>query len=293
MPPLGIHAASFLLYLARERRYSPHTVQAYRRTLELAREQFGGAPWNDIERDDVRGFVRQMDLVYSPATVSQRISALRSFYRFLVRSGEVERNPVKGIRGPRVDRKLPRPLTVGQMEDVFDRLEARVRDGGRNARRNLSLMEVAYSAGLRVSELAGLERVDLRFDRREARVMGKGRKERVVPLGGSALEATERYLDTRPDGSGPLWISERGGGVSVRQVQRLATGALRAVDGVEDASAHTIRHSTATHMIDGGASLPTVAVLLGHESIRTTRRYVRVSVERLKRVHRACHPRGG
>lgn len=192
-----------------------------------------------------------------------------------------------------MDRKLPRPLTVGQMEDVFDRLEARVRDGGRNARRNLSLMEVAYSAGLRVSELAGLERVDLRFDRREARVMGKGRKERVVPLGGSALEATERYLDTRPDGSGPLWISERGGGVSVRQVQRLATGALRAVDGVEDASAHTIRHSTATHMIDGGASLPTVAVLLGHESIRTTRRYVRVSVERLKRVHRACHPRGG
>lgn len=287
------HVTDFLTYLERERGASPHTVAAYGRALELARDAFGPGPWAEVGRDDVRAWVASLDAVYAPATTRQRLYALRSFFSYLRRNGDVPTNPAKTVRGPEKERRLPRPLTVDQVTAVLDRVEARARADGRNAVRNLAVLEVAYSTGARVGEVATLDVGDVRLRRREARIQGKGGNERLVPLGRPAVRALGAYLGARGARDGPLWISERTGGrLSKRQLQRLARTRLEVVDGVEEASAHVIRHSTATHLVDAGAELPAVAALLGHASLRTTRRYVRVSVERLKKVHRECHPRG-
>lgn len=286
-----LQAASFLLYLGHERQYSPHTVEAYRRALELALEAMEGRPWGEVTRQDVRALVSRLDARYAPSTVRQRVSALRSFYGFLRRNEHVETNPVTGVRGPKLRTRLPTYLTRDQMEDVFGHLEAAVEERKRCAVRNRALVEVAYSGGLRLAELTGLDTSDLDLSGRVARVTGKGRKERLVPLGRPAVEAVSGYLERRETRRGPLWLSERGNRLSRRQTQRVAAGALNAVEGVKDATAHSIRHTTATHLVAGGASLPAVAAILGHESVTTTARYVQTSVQRLKAVYQKAHPR--
>lgn len=308
-PPPAAFAAveEFLAHLAHERQLSPRTVRAYADDLA----EFGtfltgyyGTPewsWTGIDRLAVRSFMG--DCVtrrgLAKRSVARKLAAVRSLFRYLHVEELVEANPARVVRSPKLDRTLPGFLTRAQMEQVFQTAEEAAGDGGFLPLRNLAIMEVFYSAGLRVSELQGLTlaQVDLLSER--VRVLGKGRKERIVPLGAVAVRAVRAYLPereamlaraTRGDRRA-LFLSRTGRRLSVRQVQNVVTGFLNTV--AEDAglSTHSLRHSFATHLLDAGADLLAVKELLGHASLSTTQIYTHTSKERLRKVYRQAHPR--
>lgn len=320
--------AEFLRYLALERGLSPNTVRAYRRDLgdlcEFLTDHQGGSgwEWGELDRLDIRsflGFLEGRGLARS--SVIRKLSAVRSFYRFLHRTGRVEANPARAVRTPRGERKLPGYLTAPQAEELFEWLEAdAAARGDFVGLRNRALIELTYSSGLRLAEVQQLDRQDLDLNARQVRVTGKGDKERVVPVGRKAVEAVREYLrvlaeegpahrpEEEPEGEGrgeggrhggregglprvPLFLSVRGGRLSRRQIQRAVRETLDRVAEGQDLSTHSLRHSFATHLLDGGADLMAVKELLGHASLSTTRVYTHTSIEQLRRVYRRAHPR--
>lgn len=300
-------------------------MRAYRRDLEdlcefLAGHQGGsGWEWGELDRLDIRsflGFLEGRGLARS--SVIRKLSAVRSFYRFLHRTGRVEANPARAVRTPRGERKLPGYLTAPQAEELFEWLAAdTAARGGFVALRNRALIELTYSCGLRLAEVQQLDRQDLDLNARQVRVTGKGDKERVVPVGRKAVEAVREYLgvlaeegpehhpgEGESEGEGgqeggregglprvPLFLSVRGGRLSRRQIQRAVRETLDRVAEGQDLSTHSLRHSFATHLLDGGADLMAVKELLGHASLSTTRVYTHTSIEQLRRVYRRAHPR--
>lgn len=305
----------FLRYAEHERRLSPHTTSAYRRDIgQLARfldGYLGTAEWgwSEIDRLAIRSFLGALEKDgLSRASIQRKLSAVRAFYAFLHRTDRVSASPARPVRAPRRERPLPAYLTVEGADDLCTRLAELARvEGGFLALRRWALLELLYSCGIRLAEAQGLDLLDVDLSRREARVMGKGRKERVVPLGRGAVEAIEAYLPARsevlrprpdgaagrPSGAPALFVSTRATRLSKRQIQRDVTAALRSVSEGERLSTHSLRHSFATHLLDRGADLVSVKELLGHASLSTTRIYTHTSVERLKRVHARAHPRGG
>jgi integrase/recombinase XerC len=303
----------FLQHLATERGSSPYTQRNYEHTLfEFARwfqtERRQWPPWASLERDDFRAYLRYLGRKQlSRAATQLRFSALRTFYKFLVRRGRIETTPIKNLALPKPDRRLPRFLTVKQMEDLLGapaKLALAVAEKkGRGKRaepsvsaRDEAILETIYSCGLRISELCGLRTEDLDWSEQMARVRGKGRKERLVPIGEKALRAIENYwrrLPKPPSGADPVFLGseKRLTPLCPRTLQsRLKTYLMLA--GLDPKlTPHKLRHSYATHLLDAGADLRSVQELLGHKHLVTTQIYTHVTTERLKKAYDEAHPR--
>ena len=297
----------FLRYVAHERQLSPQTVRAYADDLREFQEfldRYYGAPewtWGGVDRLAIRSWMGDCATRRGLArtSIARKLSSVRSFYRFLHVEERVDANPARAVRSPKKQRTLPGFLTREQMEGVFELAQLRASTGGFHALRNLAIVELFYSAGLRVSELQGLgmDSIDLIGER--LRVLGKGRKERIVPVGRMALRALRGYYEaraaviagaTRPDARA-VFVGQTGRRLSVRQVQNIVGEFLRKVAGESGLSTHSLRHTFATHMLDAGADLLAVKELLGHASLSTTQIYTHTSKERLKKVYRQAHPR--
>ncbi len=300
--PLNQQIDAFARYLADERRSSARTVETYVRDLrslrDFAREE--GLPVDARKLDIValRGFLSSLFRSNQASTLSKKVSAIRSFYRFLLKRRIIDDNPAAGLRSPKVAKSLPRFLTVDQAFRVMDSPPNERERAKPLQTRDRALLETLYGTGVRVGELAAMNIDDCDFEARSARVLGKGGKERVVPLGRAALEALEAYLPERRallakstgDDANALWLSRRGSRLSVRQVQNIVRrhGTLGAGRG--DLHPHAMRHTCATHLLDAGADLRAIQELLGHASLSTTQRYTHVSVDRLMEVYDQSHP---
>jgi integrase/recombinase XerC len=231
---------------------------------------------------------------------ARALSAVRTFYTWMHRQDIVEDNPARTVGTPKLERHLPGHLDRGQIDTLFKALQTRASEGKFQDVRNFAILELFYSAGLRVSELRGINRADLDLLAGQVKVRGKGRKERIVPVGDHAQRALREYervrdimcsrLGTRSDRTA-MFLSNRGKRMSVKQVQVSVTKWLSQVDEGAGLSTHSLRHSFATHLLDAGADLRAVQELLGHASISTTQIYTHTSVERLKQVYKKAHPR--
>lgn len=298
---------AFLAHLAGERQLSPRTVAAYSRDLdelEAFLTRYVGVSrieWPRVDRLAIRSFMGDCAGRRGLArrSVARKLSATRTFFRFLHLEEIVDANPARTVRTPRLDRTLPAYLTREQTESLFATLEARAMEGGFQAVRNLAIVEVLYACGLRLSELQGLNLADVDIVADRVRVLGKGRKERIVPLGRLAGVALRRYEPRRDElvaaaegaDRRALFLSASGRRLSTRQIQKIVGGFLARVADETGLSTHSIRHSFATHLVDAGADLMAVKELLGHSSLSTTGIYTHTSKERLKSVYRRAHPR--
>lgn len=292
----------FLRYARAERRLSPNTVSAYRRDLDQF-EAFVSAyegtrdwDWADVHRVSIRSFMGDLELRgLKRSSIARKLAAVRAFFAFLQRTDRVEASPARLVRTPRRGRTLPSFLSEEDARDLLDAAgETARRDGSAVALRRWALLELLYSCGLRLAEVHGLDVTAV--DRRagQVRALGKGGKERVVPLGRPAAEALGAYFGKRGEGaSRAAFLSVRGTRLSRRQIQRDVTAQLARVADGDRLTAHSLRHSFATHLLDRGADLVSVKEMLGHASLSTTRIYTHTSVDRLKRVHSRAHPRGG
>jgi integrase/recombinase XerC len=232
--------------------------------------------------------------------MARTLSAVRSFYRWMHRNEMVESNPARAVGAPKLDRHLPAYLDRAQIDLLFQAAEARAMEGRFVDVRNLAILELFYSTGMRLSELQGLSRPDVDLVSQQVKVRGKGRKERLVPIGDHASLALRNYEAKRDDlirAIGPkgdrraFFLSRTGKRIAVRAVQKAVGAFLRQIDEDAGLSVHSLRHTFATHLLDAGADLRAVQELLGHASISTTQIYTHTSVERLKQVYRQAHPR--
>ena len=299
--------AAFLEHLAKERDVSPHTVKAYQRDLsEFATflgPYFGEGEWGweKVDRLAMRSFLAHMAKRGLARRSSARaLSAVRSFYTWMTRHEIVADNPAATVGTPKLERHLPGHLDRTQVDTLFRALQTRAAEGKFSDVRNLAILELFYSAGLRVSELRGISRADLDLLAGLVKVRGKGRKERIVPVGDHAQRALREYERVRDQlctRLGPkadrtaVFLSAQGKRMSVRAIQVSVTKWLSQVDEGAGLSTHSLRHSFATHLLDAGADLRAVQELLGHASISTTQIYTHTSVERLKKAYKLAHPR--
>jgi len=292
---------AFLAELTLERGYSRHTVRAYGNDLAdltAFAEALGEADAASLDLETLRDWLwRASQAGLAASTLGRRVSSARSFTSWATRAGLMPVDPGLRLRTPRAGRRLPRVLTRAQADTMLDGLHAAAAEGDPLARRDLAIIELLYASALRVSELVGLDLDDVDRAERTLRVLGKGAKERVVPYGGPAADALDAYLvHARPalltDASGrALLLGARGGRLGTRAVYELVARELAAMPGSGPAGPHTLRHTAATHLLDGGADLRIVQELLGHASLATTQLYTHVSAERLRESYRLAHPR--
>ena len=291
---------------------SDHTQRAYRTAVGtyLAWLSDRGVDWRAPARSDLRAYLARLTTINARSSVAQRLAAIRAFHRFAARDGMAPGDPWGAIATPRIPRRLPRVLEIEQVERLMAAIDGELthaEQGGTAvavalALRDRAVIETAYAAGLRISELAAADLGSLDLRRGEVRVMGKGRKERIGLLGGPARAALAAFLDegrgvllAQRSGPGPdpaeIFLNHRGEAIGVRGL-RLRIDRLCQVAGLPaGVSPHTLRHSFATHLLDGGADLRVVQELLGHESLATTQIYTHVSPARLRSAYRAAHPR--
>ena len=284
----------FLRYLDVERNSSARTIIAYRKALAAFRGN--GAPrWKECVADDFRDYLfAAMKKKQARSYIRLQFSAFRTFYRFLVERKGVERDPVRELELPKAEKKLPLVLTRQQIDEL---LTAPLRVPKHQAApvwmplRDAAIMEVFYSSGLRLSELASLNVADVDIYTESVRVLGKGRKERVCPVGAPALEAVSHYRSAANVQSGPLFINKTRRRISPRSIWLILKRYLQHTSIPISLSPHKLRHSFATHLLDGGADLRSVQALLGHASLSTTQIYTHVTTERLKQAYDDAHPR--
>lgn len=281
----------FLRYLAVERNASPHTLKSYRTDLlEFRRFATAAGMTTPVAADTrmVRAFLADLgERGRDPASVARKLAALRSWFRFLVRRGRLERNPAAAVRGPRRPTRLVSFLPVDETVALLDTAAP----AGPRAARDAAMLELLYASGLRVAELAALDLDDVDVAERTVRVLGKGRKERIVPFGAKAAARLDAHLARRGPARGPLFPNARGRRLTVRTVHRIVRAAARRAGLTRRVSPHTLRHSFATHLLDGGADLRMIQELLGHSRLGTTQRYTHVGADRLMQVYDAAHPR--
>jgi len=286
----------FLEHLRHLRAASPHTLAAYARDLRELMETAAAHGWREPAAFDALALRRWMATLrerkHSPATVARKVSAVRSFFRFLKKRGLVGSSPFLSARPGRRERRLPRVL---RREEAAALVEAPAGEGFEGVR-DRAVLETLYSGGLRVAELVALDLPDLDLAAGCARVRGKGKKERLAPLGPPAIRALRGWLALRAARPGAgrtaaLFLGRRGGRLPDRTVRRLVARHGSRIGLPGRASPHTLRHSFATHLLDAGADLREVQELLGHQHLATTQIYTHVSLERLKRVYDRAHPR--
>lgn len=287
----------FIVYLAAERSYSPHTVTAYRAdtsSLLDYTDELGITNVEGLSLELLRDWLWKSSLHgLSKKTLTRRSSSVRSLTAWLRRMDYTPTDVGTRLESPKTDTSLPRVVSEPQMREIFSSLQLRANsDDAQQGARDLAIVEVLYASGIRVSELVGLDVNDVDNERRTLRVMGKGAKERVVPFGAPAADALAGYVGRRPPASsGPLFLGARGARLSTRAVYRVVAALLETLDGSGPAGPHVLRHTAATHLLDGGADLRIVQELLGHASMGTTQIYTHVSVERLRSSYAQAHPR--
>jgi integrase/recombinase XerC len=305
--PVPGDVGEYLRHLAKERDVSPHTITAYRRDLMAFVAYLGGYygtegwSWEGVDRLAMRGFLAHLSRRgVGKRTMARTLSGVRSFYRWMHRNEMVESNPARAVGAPRQDKHLPGYLDRAQIDLLFQMAEARALEGDFTDVRNLAILELFYSTGMRLSELQGLSRGDLDLVSQQVKVRGKGRKERIVPVGDQATLALRNYEAKRDElvrqigpkaERSPYFLSRTGKRIGVRMVQKVVAAFLEKVDEDAGLSVHSLRHTFATHLLDAGADLRAVQELLGHASISTTQIYTHTSVERLKQVYQKAHPR--
>lgn len=296
---------AFTRHLAAERNLSPHTVRAYVGDVTNLFTHLDRVGEGDLAEVDLVALRRWLGVQQAAgaerATLQRRAAAVRTFFSWAVRTGRLGSDPAAGLRSPRVDRRLPPTIEVDHARALFDALADRLAatdepDARAAARRDLAILEVLYASGMRVSELCGLNLDDLDSSRGLARVLGKGGKERTVPLGRPALAALGHWLEERPRLAAPaerraVFVGDRGSRIDPRVVRRIVHRALESVPGAPDLGPHGLRHAMATHLLEGGADLRSVQEILGHSSLATTQIYTHVSNERLRTAYRQAHPR--
>jgi integrase/recombinase XerC len=293
-------------HLVHERRASAHTAAAYLRDLRqleaFLQARHGRSPRvTDVDKLALRTWLASVSEDSSPPTLARKLSSVRALYRYLERRGVTNQNPAALMKTPKVRRKMPIVLSQEAAARVVEApLEnALGAASGVERLRDAALLELLYGSGLRVSELVGLDLEQLRLGEGVVRVLGKGKKERVVPFGAPARKALERYLGERSRLAHPrtgqldaraVFVSSRGARLGVRRVQELVQkyGALGSARG--DLHPHALRHSCATHMLEGGADLRAIQDMLGHSSVATTQRYTHLSVQQLMQVYDRAHP---
>ncbi len=302
----------FLQHLATDRGASAYTQRNYRQAMcEFYRwhheERQQPPAWEKLQRDDFRAYLRFLGRHnLSRAAVQLRFCALRTFYRFLIRHGLLPGSPIKNLALPKLGKRLPQFLTPEQMAELLAApLKLLSAQGGTDSsraaaalacRRDVAVLETIYSCGLRISELCGLVAQDIDWNERLVRVRGKGKKERLIPIGQPALDAIKNYwnlLPQTPVGESPVFLAgpKKRTLLSPRYLQLRLKKHLALAGLDPDLTPHTLRHSYATHLLDGGADLRSVQELLGHTHLVTTQVYTHLTTERLKRAYDAAHPR--
>jgi integrase/recombinase XerC len=316
--------AQFLSYLTDERHFSPYTSRCYgldlRQYCDYLAERFGLKQDETAERaaadrkdtagptitarilsadiEAIRGFLTKMgDQNYSAATMARKIATLRSFHKWMERRGFISNNPMLMIRTPKQAKRLPKAITVDQIERLLSAPDDRELLGARDR----AILETLYSTGIRVSEVVGINRADVNDAGEAIIIRGKGKRERVVPLGSHALQALRHYmrmLDAElaraglaPEPDSPLFVNKHGTRLSSRSVRRKVSKYLAQVGLDPDISPHTIRHSFATHLLDNGADLRSVQELLGHQSLSSTQVYTHLTTQRMRDAYDKAHPR--
>jgi integrase/recombinase XerC len=296
-----MHAAidAFLQFLRIERNASPMTLKSYHEDLESVREYFETQqgkfpPPDEVTTADLRGYVAYLhDCQYARSTMARRLACLRSFFRYCCREGFCQANPAKALRTPRAGRRLPHFLTAEQVVRLLEAPPANMPMGLRDR----AILETTYSGGLRVAEVVGLNVTSWDRDADILRVLGKGRKERISPVGRYAATALGRWLEVRepdptasPNHQTAMFLNKRGRRLTTRSVGRMLEKYITQTGLDQLTSPHTLRHSFATHLLDNGADLRSVQELLGHKSLTTTQIYTHVSTKRLRETYEKAHP---
>lgn len=289
--PFPYYIEKFLNYLTLEKNYSEHTTTNYKIDLEEFAQFLDSRGKSDIAKIDyfiLRKFLSVLnEKRHSKRTLSRKISTLKSFFKFLVREGELKTNPASSLIYPRLDKPLPKFLTEKEVEKVLDLPKG----DDLLAMRDRAILEFLYSTGARVSEMVNLKKDDVDLIGGIAKVKGKGRKERLLPLGEPAIKSIKKYLDRRTDDNPSLFINRRGGSLTDRGVRNILERYIKKAAFSLKVSPHTFRHSFATHLLNRGADLRSVQELLGHSSISTTQVYTHLTIDALKKVYDNAHPR--
>jgi integrase/recombinase XerC len=286
--------ATFIQYLKAERNASPHTLEAYNRDLQqfatLISKEFGPAfRIHQITHLHIRRYLAALHKELSKSSIGRKLAAIRSLFRFLLRRGILEKNPAELVSSPKREKKLPFHLDIDEVTTLIEAPAAitplSIRDR--------AILETLYSSGLRVSELTGMNIGGADLLAGSVRVVGKGGKERMVPLGSMAAKALEVYLDLRGSRelNSPLFLNSRGGRLTRRSVARIVDRYMMHLETMKKASPHTLRHTFATHLLEGGADLRSIQEMLGHASLSTTQKYTHVSIDRLLEVYDKAHPK--
>ena len=300
--------SAFLESLAVEKGYSANTCRSYRNDLEGFVEYLVQNPPADTRRSQsgdpvkidglqpitIRGYLGWLHKKNKKTTIARKLSAVRSFFKFLVKRGIIEDNPAESILTPKQGKTIPEYLPIDEMFRLLDSIQ----NSGILDLRNRAIFETLYSCGIRVAELVGMDLRNVDFGAGVIRVLGKGRKERIVPIGQKALDAIKIYREQvkkewgiSANHNGPLFLNKNKGRLSARSVARILDNLVKACGLLKPVSPHTMRHTFATHMLDAGADLRVVQELLGHKSLSTTQKYTHVSIDRLMETYDRAHPR--
>ena len=291
----------FLTYLATVRSYSEHTVAAYRRDLKqfygFSCEYFDKSPveLHEVDKVTLRHFLGMLtDTKYSARSAGRKLAALKSFFKYCLRRSWIEKNPAYFVKSPKIPKKLPTVLSTDQTRRLFQLIDVHDFISARDA----AILELFYASGIRLSELVNLQLKDIQFNNNLISVLGKGNKQRLLPLGEMSKDALILYLHHyerefgKPGRQDPLFLSREGERISVRNVRLRVEKYLRQIsDGAKKNSPHVLRHSFATHLLNEGADLESVRMMLGHESLSTTQVYTHVKMDRLKDAYIKAHPR--
>jgi len=291
MVPFSYYTDRFINFLDIEKNYSPHTVINYKIDLREFATFLNQAGQKDIKEIDyfvLRKFLATLsEKNLNKRSVSRKISTLKSFFKFMIREGEIKNNPAAALIYPRLEKNLPGFMTESEVLNIINL----PKHEGIFALRDKAILEVLYSTGARVSELVSLKINDIDLISGIAKVMGKGRKERLLPLGEPAIVALKTYLDLRSDNCQSLFTNKRAKGLTDRGVRSIIERYIKQSASSLKVSPHTFRHSFATHLLNRGADLRSVQELLGHSSISTTQIYTHLTIDGLKKVYEKAHPR--
>ncbi len=305
MEELSLKLSAFIEFLATQRNASPNTVAAYRSDLldfvEFVRREKGdGADASKLDHLLLRLYLSRLshtntegaNLAYTKSSIGRKLAAIRSFFTWMLRTGQIDFNPAELIATPKREQRLPFHLDIDQVVTLIEAPVAEENERPSN-KRDIAMLELLYSSGLRVSELTGLDICDLDIHSEMVRVMGKGSKERIVPVGSAAISALKLYLAERfqVDDTAPLFLGIKGKRINRRTVAAVIKKWSSGLSAFRSVSPHTLRHTFATHLLEGGADLRSIQELLGHASLSTTQKYTHVGIDRLLEVYDKAHPR--
>jgi len=280
----------FIRYLEIEKNYSAHTILNYKLDLEDFYKFTAGTDLEKIDYLTLRKYLAVLkEKGLANRSVGRRLSALRSFFRFLSREGYIKANPVTMLSSPKQEKHLPSFMTEDEVSKLIESAFAKNNDD-LSGLRNRAILEAFYSSGLRISELVGLDVEDIDFISGILKIRGKGKKERIVPIGDSALSALKKYLEKRKKETSAVFLNKNNRRITTRGVRDIVVKYLHQAQIKPGVSAHTLRHSFATHLLNRGADLRTVQELLGHANLSTTQIYLHLTTEKLKSVYDKAHP---